>query len=573
MSIFSKDEKITDIWKKYENGKDHHNNTGMYKNAERCHRFYEGDQWNGLQAGGEELPILNFIKPICTYKISLVATNNTAIIFSGLTNDENVSNVCTALNAFAVRLWEKTRMDNLKWKIIKNACITGDSYIYSFDAREKTDSVAKELEPNIKMRVIDKTNIYFADEQNDDINSQEWLIVAERMPVAKIKEIGKTNGISESDLALIASDEADNTNIGVNRADEVKSEDGKCTSLLFMKKTKEGIEFCRSVKSVIYQKPQVIKKLELYPIVGYKWSEKKGSARGIGVVEGIITNQIEVNRTIARRTLKVKQNGVSTMVYDEDKIANPSDIGKVGAKIAVRNLSSNPVSSMVQYLSPPPMGADAGNLQNEIITVTRELEGASDAATGQIDPTQASGEAIKAARDQSAMNLTEQSAAYKQFCEDLANVWYKLLVAYSENGVAFRVGSEIIKFTAEELHTADIDTKIDVSPNDPYSVLSREMSIENALAKKHISFEEYIEMLDESSSVPKDKFVAMLAKRQEMQALQPAQNAMPIQDAMPAQEEMMQAMPNMQSGAAVGGETIPPELLQQLLGGDSNAMP
>lgn len=73
------EKECTDIWRRYQAGKDHHNRTNMYTQAEKCHRFYEGDQWHGLQAGDEELPMLNFIKPICRYKIVMVAMNDTAI--------------------------------------------------------------------------------------------------------------------------------------------------------------------------------------------------------------------------------------------------------------------------------------------------------------------------------------------------------------------------------------------------------------------------------------------------------------------------------------------------------------
>ena len=59
------EKECTDIWRRYQAGKDHHNRTNMYTQAEKCHRFYEGDQWHGLQAGDEELPMLNFIKRSC----------------------------------------------------------------------------------------------------------------------------------------------------------------------------------------------------------------------------------------------------------------------------------------------------------------------------------------------------------------------------------------------------------------------------------------------------------------------------------------------------------------------------
>ncbi|MBC5582567.1 hypothetical protein H8S23_13750, partial [Anaerofilum sp. BX8] len=143
----------------------------------------------------------------------------------------------------------------------------------------------------------------------------------------------------------------------------------------------------------------------------------------------------------------------------------------------------------------------------------------SDAATGQVDPTRASGEAIKAARDQSAMNLNEQTAAYKQFVEDLALIWYKLWAVYSVGGMAVQLpdgqgGQMSVVIPHDALKELDIDIKIDISPVDPYSVLSREMALENALANQHITFEEYVEALDENSGVPKDKFRAILERRQ-----------------------------------------------------------
>ena len=97
------EKECTDIWRRYQAGKDHHNRTNMYTQAEKCHRFYEGDQWHGLQAGDEELPMLNFIKPICRYKIVMVAMNDTAILFSPMDNDPKKAEICEALTALRRR--------------------------------------------------------------------------------------------------------------------------------------------------------------------------------------------------------------------------------------------------------------------------------------------------------------------------------------------------------------------------------------------------------------------------------------------------------------------------------------
>lgn len=539
----------TEIWKKYKDGVEHHNVTQMYDTVERCHRFYEGEQWYGLESGGEELPIVNFIKPICKYKIATVAMNDTAIIYSAQGQDPREQALCDTLTDFARAQWEKGKLDSKKWSIIKNACITGDHYMYCFDARMPNGGVVQELTPKIEMRLIDKTSLYLSNEQDPVLENQEWIIIAERVPVASVKKEAKANGISDSEIARIVSDDVDETQIGVTDADEVKTDDGKCTSILYMKKTGDGIAFCRSTETVIYQPEKLVAGLDVYPVCGMRWDEKQGSARGIGVVEGLIPNQIEVNRTVARRAICTKRYSFPTTVYDQDRVLEPDKLGTVGASVAVQNLAGNPISGMVQYLNPVPIGQDAANLQSELIAMSRELEGASDAATGQVDPTKASGEAIKAARDQSAMNLNEQSASYKQFVEDLATIWYKLWVAYSTDGM--QVENTVI--SQQELQEMDIDIRIDISPIDPYSVLSREMSLENALSQNRITFDEYVDALDDNSGVPKDKFKAIIEKRKDLQSMNPTMNPMPAE--MPVQNAAQEmtggvesALPLMQNG-------------------------
>ena len=49
-----RDVKTTDIWDKYQKGKDHHNRVHMYIDVEKEHAFYEGDQWRYAKTGGEE---------------------------------------------------------------------------------------------------------------------------------------------------------------------------------------------------------------------------------------------------------------------------------------------------------------------------------------------------------------------------------------------------------------------------------------------------------------------------------------------------------------------------------------
>ena len=506
----------TAVWDRYEAGREHHRRAGLYRADERCHRFYEGDQWAGIQAGGEELPTLNFIRPICKYKVATVAMNDTAIIYTPQTEDTGAALLCRLLTEYAAVQWEQAGMDALKWEVIRGACVTGDHYLYCY---AENGAALASGGPVLRLQSIPRTGIHLADEQQPDLQKQEWILIAERRPVAQLRREARANGLSARQAARILPDEADDTQVGYTGADEVAREE-KCTSLLFLQKKEDGLHFCRSTREVVYGPEQVIAGLDWYPLCGMRWEPKQGSARGVGVVAPLIPNQIEVNRTLARRAVCVKRYSFPTAVYDADRVANPDALGRVGASLKVKNLAGVPLTSMVQYLTPVAIGSDAAALQSELVSLSRELEGASDAATGQVDPTQASGEAIKAARDQSALVLNEQIASYRRMIEQLAGIWLRMWTAYAGNGLSLRLpdesGAVCRRFALPPgaLDRLAVDVKIDISPIDPYSVLSRQMALENALAAGHITFEEYVGALDSSGSVPRDRFLEILAARQ-----------------------------------------------------------
>lgn len=509
---------VTKVYDLYQRGVEHHNMLNMYRECEKFHNFYIGDQWHGLKAGNEELPIFNFIKPIGKYKIALIAQNQMSIVYSAMGGDtDTVTQVCKMLSKFAAAQWEKSKMDTLSWKVIKNAFITGDHYLYCYDNRKPSESITQDLKPRLKMRLIHKTNVYLADEQNPELNEQEYIIIAERRPVATLRKIAKRNGIPKDKIELIASDDETETQIGEDKNKEVKSDTGKCTCILFMRKTDAGIEYSRSTKYVEYEPKRTLTGLDTYPIVGMRWEEKVGSARGEGGVKYLVPNQLEVNKTAARRAIAVKRFAFPALAYDSQKITDVDKLSTVGATIPINNVASNPINNLIQYLNPAPISSDATALQSELVDRTRELEGASDAATGQIDPTKASGEAIKAARDQAAIPLNEQIASYKQLVEDIALLWYKLWVAYSPQGLQVdyeddgqRV-SDVID--ADVLQGLDIDIKIDVSPIDPYSKIAQQIALDHLLQAQFITFEEYVNALDDTSSVPKASLQAILKER------------------------------------------------------------
>lgn len=541
------DKTTTHIWDKYQNGINHHNSINLYAETERNWNFFIGNQWKGVAFKDKNYvpPMSNIIKPTVKLMYSTVAMQQRTVVFSDMSHNSMNAEIARYLTELAKKEWEKGKIDTLMWQVIKRAAIAGDSYLYLRETRNQDQGLTPDTSPKIEHQIIHNTNIYFADEQNPNINEQEYIIISERLPVAAVKKIAKANGKKPAELELIVSDEDLAQEIG--DVHEVDTKEGKCTSLLYFEKTDEGIKYSRSTAQLIYDEGTL--PIDIYPIVGMRWEEMIGTARGVSAVKYLVPNQCTINYTLYRREQTIKRTAYPKLVYDVNAVQNVSKLSDVGSSIGVQSLAENPVNSLVTYLTPAPISADAANFQTELMTTTRDLAGAGDAASGSVDPTKASGEAIKAARDQAALPLNEQVSAQIQMIEDLARLWYKMWVGYAVNGLSVpaedEAGNEtMIILDQASLQAIEPEIKIDISPIDPYSVMAEDNNLLSMLSAGQITFEEMVEALPDNTNLPKAKFEEILKKRQELQQLQMQAQAQAMAQ-MPMEGAMTNEMPIM----------------------------
>lgn len=497
----------TQVWAEYQAGVDHHNQVGLYTETEQAHRLFEGDQWYGVESGGDMLPQLNFVQPLVEYKTAMVAQNTMNITFSPMEyggDRELASSACDLLNKYASRQWELLKLDTKSWNVVRDACISGDSLLYFYDNKGSA-------------QVIDRTNVYFSDENNSDVQAQKYILVSERRFVSDVQNDALKNNIDKFDIDLIVADESTEYELGGEAKQEVKGPERKCLSLLRIWKEKDGIHFLRAVKNVIYQPETVITGLFTYPIAFYVWMHKKGSARGIGEVTAQKANQIEANKNLYRRAVAAKMSAFPKLVYNSSKITDIDSLSKIGAAISANNADGLDVTKLVSYIMPAQTSPDAAAISAELVDKNMELAGAGDSATGQINPEEASGSAIMAARDQAAIPLNQQIADYKQFIEDIASIWYDMWVAYNPNGmeVVDEDTGETQMIPADVLSQMKVNVRIDVSPADPISKMARNKFLENLFISDKITLDEYVDSLDEDSPAPKGKLQDIINKRKE----------------------------------------------------------
>ena len=484
--------------------------TGIYTDTDRNYRFYNGNQWEGAKLGDVEPVQKNFIKPIVKYKCSVIHDNLYAIHYSSQ-NYENKSfrkqaeRYCELLNGYAARMWEKDKMDFKGRRITKDAAINDEGIMYVNFDRENMTPVHE---------IVKKNDVYYGNENDDDIQNQPYILIRKRLPVLNAIDLALSEGMSKDKTDLIIGDNDTFEESGEAAKLEV---DDMVTIVYKMYKQDGTVHFSIATRWVDIA-TDVDTGLTIYPIAHFNWEEKEGSARGEGEVRYLIPNQIEVNRTEVRRVLTVKYQAYPQKVVDVTKVQNPAALNTVGGTIRTNGQPVDDVHKIVGTIPPAQMSPDVKELQESLIQTTRDLAGAGDTATGQVNPESASGRAILAVQQASQAPMTEQKESYKNFIEDIARIDLEYLIAYAEDGLDMEEtvvdpmsGEEVVQMVnvpQTALQEMKASVKVDVTPKGSFDRYAQELSLENLLkegffGQRILELKLYLKALPNDSVMPK----------------------------------------------------------------------
>lgn len=485
-----------EIWELYEKGVQHHRRNNLYVKTEQNYNFFDGNQWVGVKTDGYEPPSYNIIQQIVRHKYSNCVMQNIELVF-----DSDIDEINEAMNLYGRKALENINFDKHKWTVSKDAAIAGDSYLYITDGANDA-------------QVIDNTSIYFSDETSENLQEQKYIIISERLFVSDVKEIAAENGIPEAEINYITSDE-DNENKD-RRINEVHK-DSKCTSLLFMYRENGTIHFLKCVRNCIYQ-PAQDSQSRLYPIASYVVSLKKYSSRGIGNVAPLIPNQIELNKTLFRRAQAIKNVAFPKMAFNKELVRNPEALNTAGAVIGISGTGGQKVSDFVSYLNPGYVGNDAKEFTDELIVTTKELNSSGDGALGQVNPETSSGAAIQALTQQANIALTEQLNGFVGFVESVGKILIEFWKLNNPGGIPIDMGEgNSILIDGETL--GELKFEVSVSSNQPMDKMQVEQELKQMFLAQVITFEEFVESLDDDGYLPKAKLKAIADKRAETQRM------------------------------------------------------
>lgn len=516
----------TDIWQLYEKGLSYLRMMNVFSDTDLNYRMYNGNQWEGAKIDGIEQAQYNFIETIVNYKVSTINQNLYAMHFSSENFEQKefrktAEKVCELLDKKASKVWEKDQIDVKIRTISDDAAINDEGLIYCY-YDEETQSPVNEI--------VNKNDIQFGNEQNSDIQKQPYVLISQRKPITELQEYARLKGISEEDVRLIIGDNDTQEQTGIDSKIE---KDDMCTLVTKLWKEKGTVWSSTSTKYVVLEE-SADTGLHYYPLIHFIWKEKKGWSRGEGEVRNLIPNQLELNKSLARMLLSIKQCAYAQKVANVEKIANPSALNQVGGLIKTRNGATvDDVDKIFKIIQPASMSTDVSKLMSDLISITRELKNASDIATGGINPEDASGKAILAVQQASQQPMTKQSTLLLKAIEDLARIWLDMWTVYTTDGMKLeeditdpQTGEEytqLVDVPSSVLENLKGTVKIDITPKSPYDKYAQELSLENLLkagyfnAQKVGELKIYAEALPDDSVMPKQKLLDICEKIEEEQ--------------------------------------------------------
>ena len=588
----------TKFWRRYEKGLDYLDNKDLLNRSNKCWNFFVGKQWEGVEADGEDLPFMNFIHPNILRKVTTIYTNRMAVTYSDMDGRAELQPIYEALSSMFSAKWEKANEDTLCRRTIKHGGIVGDGLQY-FPTGNVED-----------VQIIYNTDVLFGNESEPNVQRQPYIIIQERRSVEEVKELARQNGISEDEIALIRPDH-DTTNT-LGNTDEVENADSsdsmKVTMITHFEKKKEpiteavwedaedgtriGTQIQTGEREVVYVakctkyamienerpikgEPSMVQKangkqgraLSMYPILKFSWEEMPNDARGVSQVEGLIPNQILINKTLARRSMTTQNTAYPRMAYDETMISNPDDLMKVGMPIAVSSGGAQSVNQAVSYLNPASHSPEPKQLTDDLLEITQELSGSGDTTMGNIDLQRVAASAIVAVNDQAQSMHDDTVANLQQFVEDMANLWVELWQVFSPNGLSVVMKQQVeqpvidpmtgqpaidpmtgmpqtemkevempVEITAEQLDQIKPLTRIDVTKDNSFTREAQQQVIDGLLEKGLIDLSEWTELATDTSPVPKHGLEVILERRKlqaQMQQEQMMAQQMPPQQPMP----------------------------------------
>ncbi len=499
-------------WSQYEAGREYNRRIGLYEAVRRNERFYRGEQWQG---NGTDLPrpVFNLIRLVTDHLVGTVLPGDLSIRYCDdrlpfLDNSLSHRAVCEGLALLernAAYRYRRDHLHELLQRALLDAALTGDAVLYC-----RWDGDRQSGQPflgEICTDLIPNTELFVADVNQPDLQAQDYVILAGRATVESLRREAREAGVDEKDVARILPDGEEDAASDLSRIEQDGAQ--KATFLVKFYREEGEVVFERSTRSCLLRRERTA--LSHYPVVSLRWNAGKDSFHGTPLVSEIIPNQIYINTAYAMMMKHMRDTAFSKIVYDKSRI--PEWSNEVGEAIAA--VGGGSVADAVSVVGVGEMQSGYAELIERVIEITKEMQGATNAALGNTDASNTS--AILALQEASRLSLAGVRSRLCRAVAELATVWADMLCAYSP-------AERLLPYEDEDgLHAKAPDyallrgelirASVEIGETSRYTPASTVSTLNHLLSEGQITLAQYLKSLPNGTLACRDLLLREISQK------------------------------------------------------------
>ncbi len=458
------------VWAQYQRAVAFKQSIDLYETVRVNENFYIGKQWEGLNAPDLDKPVINVLKRVVSYFISMIVADDVSVAFSSFDGGEEGQELCRLLTSETEKVIEQTGLKDLSRDVIRSAAVDGDGCLYFY--YDPDAETGQRVRGRLAAEVLENTAVHFGLPGVHSVQKQPYIILSQRRPAELVRREAEENGRPAEDILPDAAPEG-----------AAPDEDGDDMVTVLIKLWKEGGTVrCVKVTSGAVVRPEWDTGCSLYPLAWLSWDKVRHSYHGQAALTAMIPNQIAVNQLFAMGIRSVKMNAFPKILYDKSRI--PRWTNRVGEAIGVVGSPAEQV--MAANLRGGDMSQQVVQLIDLLIQRTLEFMGASDAALGNVNPQNTS--AIIATQKASAMPLELQRMEFYRFTEECVRIMVDMMSAYYGRRLASRgEGEKPVWFDFAALAHQDTSIRVDIGSASYYSEVMQVQTLDNLFQKGIIS--------------------------------------------------------------------------------------
>jgi len=548
--------KAEKIRRRYRSGVSYKQGQGLYEEWAEYERFWNADHWPRATVDTEDFPrpVVNTFASIIEQKVAGLTYELPKIYFEPVEGDPDIEKggiesadlqAAEILSIVAETQAEKLDLEDLLDQGIRNAAtLCNGIWFFPWDNTIIGGGPNSRYVGDIAGYVIDPVDFFPGDPTNPDIQSQPWIILAERRPLSEVKDFYRSYAPEVVDLLQ---PEQQTSDTQVYDHQKVEQDETSYVDVLhhFWKETKEvkkvislGVEIEGEAGGAEIEETQEITTTEtvlnyevecqgfllreekrfyehgLYPFVSFPWMPKRKSFWGKPEAKDIIAAQKEVNRLSGISLLSAYMAGLPDEVYKPEHIDENDLEGTVGGRRIKDNTPGQAWS--IKYLDPPTPAGHIPQLIESIEAGMKETSGVHEAWSGKAPSADLNASAIIALQEAAGIRIRGIRRRLVKAIKEMGELWlahwkefYTEPRLYRKVGPNNQVG--FIWFTATDYKDMQFDVKVQAGTASPFSKSLAMANLDKLLEMQLITPDEYLDMIP-NDIMPQAKRI--LAKRE-----------------------------------------------------------